>query len=180
VLLSALLPACGRSEVQPPSPAPEQTAASVTLAPTVQPASNESPAPAAGEDPALLRAVRACDARRVDELIGGKADVNAAGENGETPLMAAVGCEGSTIAKALIDADAAVNAQDSLGRTALMGASEVGNLDMLRLLLESGADVAARTRHGATALHVAAYNGQAEAVLMLVEAVADPNAQDDE
>ncbi len=97
---------------------------------------------------------------KVRLLLENRADVNACGCNGETPLMKAVqsvrGVEDNV--RLLLEYRADVNAADKLGRTALIIAAEhTGgrSTEHVRLLLEYQADVNAADKRGLTALSVA-------------------------
>lgn len=88
-------------------------------------------------------------AELLDILIEAGADVNAADEYGNTPLMTAVSSGNIPVIKKLLSKGALVNAQNSAGGTALMNAllkekiglkPEEPNIEIVRLLLEAGAN----------------------------------------
>lgn len=91
---------------------------------------------------------------------GSKKDyVDAASEDGITPLTAA-SSEGHTeCVKLLVDAKADVNAKDKDSTTSLMAASARGHLDVVQTILAAGAHVNEQNVDGHTAL-MFAYNGK--------------------
>jgi ankyrin repeat protein len=90
------------------------------------------------------------------ELIAYGADVNACGNNGATPLMAALqSAKGDRLARLLIDSGADVNACDGQGLTPLMTAIYTDSIEMTLYLLEKGADVRVKCSKGWTALDLA-------------------------
>lgn len=91
---------------------------------------------------------------------GSKADfLDAASEDGITPLTAA-SSEGHTeCVKLLVDAKADINAKDKDSTTSLMAASARGHFDVASIILAAGADVNDQNLDGHTAL-MFAYNGK--------------------
>lgn len=91
---------------------------------------------------------------------GSKTDfLDAASEDGITPLTAA-SSEGHTeCVKLLVDAEADVNAKDKDSTTSLMAASARGHFDVISIILAAGADVNEQNLDGHTAL-MFAYNGK--------------------
>ncbi|VEU37348.1 unnamed protein product [Pseudo-nitzschia multistriata] len=85
--------------------------------------------------------------------------VDAASEDGITPLTAA-SSEGHTeCVKLLVEAKANVNAKDKDNTTSLMAASARGHLDVVSIILAAGANVNEQNVDGHTAL-MFAYNGK--------------------
>ena len=85
--------------------------------------------------------------------------LDAASEDGITPLTAA-SSEGHTeCVKFLVDAKADVNAKDKDSTTSLMAASARGHFDVVKLILAAGAEVNEQNVDGHTAL-MFAYNGK--------------------
>src|ERR1700688_1686204 len=88
----------------------------------------------------LLEAVQKRDQKTVLALIKNGADVNAARDDGSTPLHWAVNREDSEVAAALIQAGANANAADENGESPLLLACGTGNLAIARMLLDAKAD----------------------------------------
>ena len=117
---------------------------------------------------------------------GSKADyLDAASEDGVTPLTAA-SSEGHTeCVKLLVDSKADVNAKDKDSTTSLMAASARGHFEVVELILAAGADVNQQNIDGHTAL-MFAYNGknQVETLwerynLFVDEAISDGESKED-
>ncbi len=86
----------------------------------------------------LFAAVDADDVARVARLLGDGADVNCAGEGGQTPLHAAVLAGSLEMAKCLVDHGADVTASDSRGKTPVHLASGADqNTPMLAVLMKT-------------------------------------------
>ncbi len=116
------------------------------------------------------------------QAIEAGSDVNAADNEGRTPLMSAAEHNGNPeVIRALAGKGADVNADS--GWTVLMyAAQENGNPDVVKALLESGADVnaAAEGSGGMTALmRAAAWNKNADVVQALLDGGADVAAGDE-
>jgi len=126
----------------------------------------------------LLDAVRQSDHARVEALLSGNADAQAATADGMTALHVAA-LEGDTIStRLLLEANANANATNLYGLTPLWIACRNGNADMVDLLLAAGADPKARQVGGQTALMPAARAGSLRAVEALVKRGADVNAKE--
>jgi ankyrin repeat protein len=96
----------------------------------------------------------------VKALIAAGANINAADEGGQTPLMLTaldMAWHSEELIKLLLEAGASINAKDKQGKTALMVAigNESMNVDKVKLLLASGADVSIKDTQGQTALMIA-------------------------
>jgi ankyrin repeat protein len=117
------------------------------------------------------------DLSRLKTLVTSKADANAAGPAGETPLMAAA-VAGSLDAMAfLVDKGADVNAQNAFGSTACIWSAT--DLAKVRFLTEHGANVNVATKTGRTAVFVAAMSTPSAAIVRaLVSRGADLKARD--
>lgn len=88
----------------------------------------------------LLRAIRTGDRRGVERAIAAGVEVDRAGADGFTPLMAAAGLGQRETVKALLDADANVNiVEPGMGATALHKAAQSGDGEIITQLLDHGA-----------------------------------------
>ena len=129
---------------------------------------------------ALDHAVRNGNSEMVQLLLSRGADVNAAAEDGYTPLMQLGEDATPDLLWDLINAGAKLNHKTSYGNTALMSAVSRNNPDIVKALLEAGADVNATNEDGMTALMMAASDGRVNNVRLLVLAGAKIDACDSE
>src|SRR5688572_2758797 len=136
-------------------------------------------AAAAGRVP-LVDAADRGDLASVRTLLGQKADVNAAREDGLTALHAAVHADRLDIADALLRAGANVTAKDRYGLTPLYLASLNGNVALIQRLLDAGADANATNPGGETALMTATRTGAVPAMRLLLERGALVDAREPE
>jgi ankyrin repeat protein len=126
----------------------------------------------------LLWAAHRDDVARVDTLIRGGADVNAANEYGVTPLMLACTNRSAAIVEKLLAAGASPNVTQTNGITPLMECARTGATAGVAALLSRGASVgAAHARSGQTALMWAAAGKQAEVVKLLIDRGANVRAR---
>jgi ankyrin repeat protein len=116
----------------------------------------------------LLVAIRDGDDQQAQRLLRSGTDVNAADEDGTTPLMHAVIESDARLVKLLIENGANVNAKNALDSTALMYAAT--NLTKAKLLLDAGADVNVVGKRGATPMSVAVTTFGSTPVLKLLSA----------
>jgi ankyrin repeat protein len=130
----------------------------------------------AADDPALVRAARAADARAVAALIRQKADVNAVAIDGTTALHWAVRADDLETVDALIRAGAQVKAASRHGVTPLYIAADQGNAAMIRRLIAAGGDANGTDISGETVLMAAVRSGSADAVRTLLDAGAQVDA----
>ncbi len=154
---------CSRDEVAPPSAAQEYRPAT------------------------LLEAVLLGDRAAVENLVANGADVNAAEDDGTTPLMRAAHGHSPEIVKLLIDAGADVAARNRYGVSALYLAARNGDAATTRALLVAGLDPNTALPGGETALMTAARAGNtavvgalltgSNAVDTLAELGTDPSAE---
>lgn len=111
--------------------------------------------------PPLLMAVTRGDPRTVALLLDHRADVNALGPNGETPLARAAAIGATDVARVLIDRGARVMVRFArVNQTPLHVAAAHGFLPMTQLLLEHGADPEAKDASGFTPLLSAGEKGR--------------------
>jgi ankyrin repeat protein len=130
----------------------------------------------AADDPALVRAARAGDARAVAALLQQKADANAVAIDGTTALHWAVRADDIDTVDALIRAGAQVTTASRHGVTPLYIAAGQGNAAMIRRLVTAGADANSTDISGDTVLMAAVRAGNSDAVRALLDADAQVNA----
>jgi uncharacterized protein len=129
---------------------------------------------------ALVDAAARGDLAAVRSLLGQKADVNAAGQDGLTALHAAVHADRLDITDALLRAGANAAAKDRYGITPLYLASVNGSAAVIQRLLEAGADANATDPGGETALMTATRTGAVAAMRLLIERGAQVDAREPE
>jgi ankyrin repeat protein len=132
----------------------------------------------AGAQVSIVDAIKAGDATRVRGLIDKRVDVNAAQQDGTTPLHWAVDLDRPEMAQMLIRAGANVKVANRYGATPLWLASLNGNATTIAMLLEAGADPGSANADGETALMVAARTGKTDAVNLLLARGANPNVKE--
>jgi cytohesin len=139
----------------------------------------------AGEDPLLLQVLEYDRPRPSREsgilrLIAAGAEVNAANEDGETPLKRACAVGGRRVVAALLETGARrVGATSPDGEDAspeLHLASSAGEPKVVRMLLQAGADPTEVDQAGRTPLYRASVSGRPEVIRVLLAAGVDPNA----
>lgn len=91
----------------------------------------------------------------VDLLLKADANVNAADNDGVTPLHWAAGYCFTEIAQTLLQAGASLTAMDNVGMTPLHQAADSGCTSVAQLLIDAGADVNRRTTQRMTPLALA-------------------------
>lgn len=101
--------------------------------------------------PALCRAIHDRNLDAVRSLLSAGARIDAADEEGRTPLMLAVEWHCDAV-QLLLEAGADLEATDRRGMTPLMHAAQNGTLDTLTALVEAGADLGRTDKAGNTAL----------------------------
>lgn len=138
-----------------------------------------TPAAGAGRVP-LVDAAERGDLAAVRTLLGQKTDVNAAREDGQSALHAAVYADRLDIADALLRAGAAVSAKDRYGLTPLYFASLNGSAPIIERLLDAGADPNTADPGGETALMTATRTGAVTAMRLLIDRGAQVDARDPE
>jgi ankyrin repeat protein len=88
---------------------------------------------------ALIDAVAANDAAKVERLLSEGADPNVRGNDGWTPLSVAARDGHSDLVRILLDAGADINRPEGGGNTPLFWAAHSGNLEIVLQLLKRGA-----------------------------------------
>src|SRR5688572_29037239 len=126
----------------------------------------------------LVDAIKAGNVAGVRAQLDTRVDVNAAQQDGTTPLHWAVDRDAPEIVQMLIRAGANVKAVNRYGATPLWLASVNGDPKTIAMLLEAGADASSANLDGETALMVAARTGKPDAVSRLLSRGADPNAKE--
>ncbi|OQN98003.1 hypothetical protein B0A48_16308 [Cryoendolithus antarcticus] len=117
----------------------------------------------------------------VQELLNGRADVNAQGGHYGNALQAASVTGHEKVVQVLIDAGADVNTQDEGHYSnALQAASFGGHEKVVQMLIYTGADINAPGGKFDNALYAASSEGHEKVVQMLIDAGADVNAQNGE
>lgn len=124
----------------------------------------------------LIDAAKTEDISAVRTLLQNKADVNAAGVDGTTPLHWAVRAENPEMINLLIRAKANVGAADRYGVTPLYLACSLANAVIAEQLLNAGADPNFLDQSGETLLSVATRAHAADVVAALVKHGANVNA----
>ena len=109
-------------------------------------------------------------------LVAAGADINAAKENGATPLFIAAQRGHGEIVSGLVAARADINAATRRGWTPLFIAAHNGHGEIVSGLVAAGADVNAAFQDGFTPLHITAQQGHGEILSGLVAAGADVKA----
>jgi ankyrin repeat protein len=142
-------------------------------------------APQAYRPATLLEAVLLRDRAAAQRFVAAGADVNAAEDDGTTPLMRAAHGRSPEIAQLLIDAGADVAARNRYGVSALYLAARNGDAATTRALLAAGLDANTALPGGETALMTAARSGHTDVVGALlsgsdnVDALVDLGADHD-
>ena len=137
------------------------------------------PAAAAGRVP-LVDAAERGDLAAVRTLLGQKADVNAARDDGSSALHAAAHADRLDIADALLRAGAHASAKDRYGLTPLYLASLNGSVPLMQRLLDAGADPNTTDPGGETALMTATRTGAVAAMRLLLDRGAQVDAREPE
>jgi ankyrin repeat protein len=134
-----------------------------------------------GETP-LTSAAWYEDLELVRVLLDYKADVNAQGPDGWTPIHYV--SQGPRllpdVAQLLLEHGADIHARTDGGSTPLHVAAECGRAEVIRVLLEHGADVGVKDNGGRTPLYVAESLRRSEVIRVLLEHGADVAAEDNE
>ena len=114
------------------------------------------------------------DVGKVKELLGKGVNINAQGENGETPLLAAVNSGKSDVVALLLAYGANIEEKNFQKSTPLIIACQYGHAHITAMLVEMGADINARDYNGYDPLMIAAARGHDLIVRQLLAFGADP------
>jgi uncharacterized protein len=143
----------------------------------VAPAHAQEGAPSGDGSTPLHWAAYRDDLSKVDQLIRGGANVNAANDIGVTPLWSASLNGSLPVVKRLLEAGARPDAPLLSGETPLMAASRAGKSAVVEALLAKGANPNARGPRGQTALMWAVSQKHGDVVKLLLAANADVHAR---
>ncbi len=125
----------------------------------------------------LHEATRDGDREQVRALIDAGADLDAQGDNGETPLITAIIGGHVLVASLLIDRGAGIQARNKGGFTPLHAAAYANAVEIAGQLLSRGADVKDQMNQaGVTPLSVASEEGHPGLVKVLIDHGADLEA----
>jgi ankyrin repeat protein len=124
----------------------------------------------------LYNCIEENNTKELLDLIEYGANVNAANDEGDTPLHRAAQYGHTQTAIALIERGADVNATDYDEATPLHLAVQYGHTEIAIALMDRGADVHAKNKRSWTPLHLAAQYGNKEIAIALIEHGADINA----
>jgi len=128
----------------------------------------------------LLQAAAEGNTEQAKSLISKGADINAQGENGNTPLHRAARQVHKEVVELLIDKGAKVNSKNAMGDAPLHVAAHNSRVDVAELLIAKGADVNARRHFGGTPLHCAVWGGRhREVTELLLAKGANVNVKDE-
>ncbi|HTV78840.1 MAG TPA: ankyrin repeat domain-containing protein [Steroidobacteraceae bacterium] len=133
---------------------------------------------AAAAPASLVDAVEQQDTARALDLIAHGADVNAASEDGTTPLMWAAHGGNLALVQALLKAHAKVDVSNAFGANAMLQAAQFGDLRIVEALLGAGANVESPNPDGETALMLVARAGNVPVAKLLLRHGANVNAQE--
>jgi hypothetical protein len=117
----------------------------------------------------IFDAAKTGDIQRVKELVESGVDINAASENGETPLIIAASNNHTDIVRSLLEAGADINIRRRDGMTALICASIFGHTEIVKALLEYRPDVDIEDRVGLNAKQWAIAKDNTEITALLDE-----------
>jgi ankyrin repeat protein len=128
----------------------------------------------------IHKAAEKLNIKKCKILIAKGADVNAASNDGTSPLIAALKHprRGSSLANKLLQLlalGASVNHCDSLGNTPLHYAVLNANPEVYEKILKKGGKLNITNNNGETPLYVAVNRGRSKAVIFLLKQNADPN-----
>ena len=127
---------------------------------------------------ALVDAAQQDDRAAALKQIARHVDVNAASEDGSTPLLWAAHNQDADLVRALIAAGADANRANALGATPMSEAATGGDVAVLKALLDGGANVESPTAENQTALMVVARTANVEAAKLLLDHGAKVNAME--
>lgn len=122
---------------------------------------------------ALVRAVATHNELLFDLCVADGTDVNAAGADGNTPLLVALDQGQRETVSRLLRMGASVDVADAAGRTPLMVAAAADDGDLLRTFLVQSSRPDARDADGRSAAYCAAAAHRAENLTLLLPSVED-------
>lgn len=133
---------------------------------------------AQADTPAVADAAERRELQPIDDLLAGRADVNAAQVDGMTALHWAVWHDDPTLVRKLLRAGAKATVANRYGVTPLSIACTNGNAGIAKQLLDAGADANSTLRGGETALMTAARTGKLDVVHSLLRHGAEVDAKE--
>jgi ankyrin repeat protein len=149
-------------------------AAVLTLAGAGVATAAEKPAPAAK----LVDAAQQDDRALALKQIARHADVNAASDDGSTPLLWAAHNQDADLVRALVAAGADANRANAFGATPMSEAATGGDVSVLKALLDGGGDVESPSAQSQTVLMVVARTANVDAAKLLLDHGAKVNAME--
>jgi uncharacterized protein len=123
----------------------------------------------------LIDAAKANDSAGALELVKNKADVNAAGSDGTTPLHYAVYHDDVALVESLLKAGAKPSVANKYGSTPLLEAAVRGDPVVIEKLLKAGADTNQGNADGQTALLIVSRTSNVAVAKLLVSHGANVN-----
>ncbi|KAG1661872.1 Ankyrin [Nymphon striatum] len=117
------------------------------------------------------------DINKVKELLSKDVDVNAKGDNGETPLLAAVNSGKVDMTALLLSYGADIEARNFQESTPLIIAAQYGHAAITAMLIELGANLSVRDYNGYDPLMIAASRDHNLVVRQLIAFGADTTLQ---
>ncbi|MCX5925503.1 MAG: ankyrin repeat domain-containing protein [Candidatus Dependentiae bacterium] len=117
----------------------------------------------------LCEAVCRGDTTRVDALLGKKADIDAHGNNGYSPIHLAAIQPTRRMTACLIKHKANINQLSNREYTPILLASMRGHCDVVTCLLQHNADINARVKKNDTPFHCASVMGYHKTLTLLLE-----------
>merc|ERR1711948_58922 len=124
-----------------------------------------------------MGAARKDDAAEVDKLVKGGADINALGNGGQSPLMAATLAGSAKAVEALLKAGADATIGEKDGYTPFHGAGFQGRADVAKILFKHGLDVYTTHSDGFIGMHRACWRRErrhADTVRAFIKMGVDP------
>jgi ankyrin repeat protein len=129
-------------------------------------------------DSSIEKAAKAGDLATVRKMVAARADVNAAGSDGSTPLLWAAYNADPEMARVLLTAGAKPDVANKYGVTPLLQASRTGDAAVMKVLLDARANPKLAHPEGETPLMAASRAGRGAGIELLLARGVDVNAAD--
>ena len=110
------------------------------------------------------------DAKRIERLLQGGADIGIKDDYQRNALYYLVACDNEQGVELLLQHGIDVNVTDRFGETAVMLAVKQGSEAVVRLVVSGGADTSVTTAAGDSLIHLAIVSGNMDALQVLLEA----------